>query len=69
MFYLIRRLIAAIPLLIVLSVLTFTLIQLPPGDYADLLKNQAMGQGGVPEVQAQAIADAYRLRHGLNDCR
>jgi peptide/nickel transport system permease protein len=67
MFYLIRRLVAAIPLLIVLSVLTFTLIQLPPGDYADLLKNQAMGQGGVPEVQAQAIADAYRLRHGLND--
>ncbi|QTF91993.1 ABC transporter permease [Halomonas sp. BM-2019] len=64
--YLIRRILGAIPLLIALSLISFALIQLPPGDYADQLQSQAMSQGGLSREDAQAMADAYRERYGLD---
>ena len=61
------RLLQAIPVLIVMSMITFVIIQLPPGDYGDFIKANMMTQGNATEVVAQAAADAYRVTHGLND--
>ena len=61
------RLLQAIPVLIVMSIITFAIIQAPPGDYGDFIKSNMMTQGNATEVVAQAAADAYRLEHGLND--
>ena len=60
------RILAAIPVLLVLSVVTFGIIKAQPGDYADYLKSMLMSQGNVSDVDAQKQADAYRAAHGLN---
>lgn len=60
------RILAAIPVLLILSVVTFGIIKAQPGDYADYLKSMLISQGNVPEADAQAQADAYRAAHGLN---
>jgi peptide/nickel transport system permease protein len=60
------RILAALPVLLVLSVVTFGIIKAQPGDYADYLKSMLMSQGNVPEASAQMQADAYRAAHGLN---
>jgi peptide/nickel transport system permease protein len=60
------RILAAIPVLLVLSVVTFGIIKAQPGDYADYLKSMLMSQGNVSDDAAQAQADAYREQHGLN---
>ena len=36
--FLVTRVLGAIPLLLLLSVVTFAIIQAPPGDYADYIK-------------------------------
>ena len=61
------RLLQAIPVLIVMSIITFAIIQAPPGDYGDFIKSNMMTQGNATEMVAQAAADAYRVAHGLND--
>lgn len=66
MTYLIKRVLGAIPLLLLLSVISFTLIQLPPGDYADQIRSQAMSQGGLSSDQAEAMAQDFRERYGLD---
>jgi len=60
------RVLAAIPVLLVLSLVTFIIIKSQPGDYADYLKTMLMSQGNVPAEKAQEAADAYREAHGLN---
>jgi len=64
--YIFKRILAAIPLLAVLSLIAFILIQLPPGDYADQIKTQAMTMSGLSENEAQILADDYRQRLGLD---
>lgn len=64
--FILTRVLAAIPVLLVLSIVTFGIIKAQPGDYADYLKSQLMMQGNMPNDQAQAQADAYREAHGLN---
>ena len=54
------RILAAIPVLLVLSIVTFAIIKAQPGDYGDYLKSMLMSQGNVPDADAQAQADAYR---------
>ena len=56
---------AAIPVLLILSVVTFGIIKAQPGDYADYLKSQLMSQGNMSNADAQAQAEAYRAEHGL----
>ena len=65
--FLATRILSAIPVLIVLSIVTFAIIKAPPGDYGDYLKAMLMSQGSATDVDAQAQADAYRATHGLND--
>jgi peptide/nickel transport system permease protein len=57
---------SAIPILILLSIVTFAIIKAPPGDYGDYIKSMLMSQGGATSEQAQIQADAYRASHGLN---
>jgi peptide/nickel transport system permease protein len=60
------RILAAIPVLLILSIATFGIIKAQPGDYADYLKSMLMSQGNVSNDDAQKQADAYREAHGLN---
>ncbi|AYM65439.1 ABC transporter permease [Agrobacterium fabrum] len=60
------RVASAIPVLLILSVVTFAIIQAPPGDYADYIRSQLMNQGGASFAQAEAQAQAYRIEHGLD---
>jgi peptide/nickel transport system permease protein len=65
--FLAMRILGAIPLLLLLSVVTFAIIQAPPGDYGDYIRSMLMNQGGATAEQAQAQAEAYREANGLND--
>jgi len=62
--YIIRRVLIMIPTLVVISLLVFTIIQLPPGDIitSRLQELQAEGQD-ISEEQIQAL----RARYNLND--
>ena len=61
--YIIRRILLAIPTLLIISVLSFVIIQLPPGDYLDqkiaLLEQQYGDSSSV--VQAGALRHRYGL--------
>ena len=63
--FIVTRVLAAIPVLLILSIATFAIIKSQPGDYADYLKSQLMSQGNMPNDQAQEQADAYREAHGM----
>ncbi|MDQ2695415.1 MAG: ABC transporter permease [Pseudomonadota bacterium] len=64
--YIGKRILAAIPLLIILSIITFAIIQVPPGDYASRVKQQAMSLGGLGEREAEQLAQNIRQRYGLD---
>ncbi len=61
------RILGAIPLLFLLSVVTFAIIQAPPGDYGDYIRSMLINQGGATQEQADQQAEAYREANGLND--
>ncbi len=60
------RLLQAIPVLLVMSMITFAIIQAPPGDYGDFIRTNMIVQGGAAPEAATAAAEAYREAHGLN---
>jgi peptide/nickel transport system permease protein len=64
--FLVMRVGGAIPLLLLLSIVTFAIIQAPPGDYADYIKSMLINQGGVPPADAEIQAQAYRVANGLD---
>lgn len=61
--YIIRRVLLMIPMLVVLSILVFTLIQLPPGDFLTSVILR-MAQSGQEVDQAQIAA--LKWRYGLD---
>ncbi|MCC6165658.1 MAG: ABC transporter permease [Caldilineaceae bacterium] len=61
--YLVRRVLYMIPTLFIISLISFTIIQLPPGDYLTSYVAQLRAQGD--QVDA-AEMDALRDRYGLN---
>jgi peptide/nickel transport system permease protein len=61
------RVLQAIPVLLIMSVITFIIIQAPPGDYGDFIKSNMISQGGASVAAAEAAAQQYRELHGLND--
>jgi len=65
--YILFRILAAIPVLFVLSVVTFGIIKAHPGDYSDYIRSTLMNQGGASFEAADAQAQAYRKTHGLDD--
>lgn len=65
--YLLIRVMQAIPVIVIMSMITFIIIQAPPGDYADYLRGNMISQGGASIEAADAFAEEYREKHGLND--
>ena len=61
--YLARRLLIMVPTLIAVSIITFIIIQLPPGDYLSTLIAEMESQG---EAVDQAKIDALRAHYGLD---
>ncbi|MCS6777145.1 MAG: ABC transporter permease [Chloroherpetonaceae bacterium] len=62
--YIVRRLLLAIPTLIAISILSFVIIQLPPGDYLDERIAQLEQQYGDSSSLAQA--EQLRKQYGLD---
>ena len=61
--YIIRRLLGMVPTLVIVSILTFIIIQLPPGDFLTTLSTQAAASGGSID---EAAMDALRKQYGLD---
>jgi peptide/nickel transport system permease protein len=61
--YIIRRLLAMIPTLFLVSIVTFIIIQLPPGDFLTTLQAQAAESGGSID---SAAMDILRKQYGLD---
>jgi peptide/nickel transport system permease protein len=60
--YIAKRVLMMIPTLIVISVISFAVIQLPPGDYLTSYVAALRSQGDVVD---QAEIDSFRARYGL----
>lgn len=56
----------SIPVLLIISVIAFTVIQLPPGDYMSAVKAQMQSLGGLTEDEAEKIAQELRRIYGLD---
>ncbi|MEO5614706.1 MAG: ABC transporter permease [Cypionkella sp.] len=65
--FLVTRILQSIPVLMVMSIITFAIIQAPPGDYGDFIRANMIVQGGATPEAATAAANAYREVNGLND--
>ena len=65
--FLVTRILAALPVLLILSVVTFGNIQAPPGDYGDYIRSMLINQGGATMEEAEKQADIYREQNGLNE--
>ncbi len=65
--FLVTRILQSIPVLMVMSIITFAIIQAPPGDYGDFIRANMIVQGGATPEAATAAANAYREANGLND--
>lgn len=61
--YIVRRLLSMIPLLFLVSIITFVIIQLPPGDFFTTLQAEIAETGGG---QDSAALEALRERYGLD---
>ncbi len=61
------RILQAIPVLFVMSIITFVIIQAPPGDYGDYIRSNMITQGNASITAANEAAAKYREEHGLND--
>lgn len=60
--YIVRRILTMIPMLLVISFISFVIIQLPPGDYLNTLQAvQGASGGGMPPEQAQLLRERYGL--------
>lgn len=60
--YIVRRLLLLIPIVFVISIVTFVIIQLPPGDYLTTYINNLKTSGiEVSESQAEALKRQYGL--------
>ena len=54
--FLAMRIASALPVMVILSLVTFAIIQAPPGDYADYIRSQLINQGGASFEEADAQA-------------
>jgi peptide/nickel transport system permease protein len=61
--YILRRVLAMIPMLFLVSIITFFIIQLPPGDFFDTLQAQMAETGSGQDT---ATMETLRQRYGLD---
>lgn len=60
--YIVRRILAMIPMLVAISFISFVIIQLPPGDYLTTLQAvQGSSGGGMSNEQANLLRQRYGL--------
>ncbi len=59
--FLYRRILYMIPTVFLVSIMTFVIIQLPPGDYLDTLAAELLDSGGLDEGTALALREQYGL--------
>jgi peptide/nickel transport system permease protein len=64
--FLLNRLISALGLVFVVSLVAFILIQMPEGDFASHAKSEALSIGGMSETDAERYAQQMRERLGLD---
>lgn len=64
--YVLRRLLMAVVLLVGISLVSFIVIQLPPGDFAQVYKQRLINQAGMSATEAEAAAAVFRERYGLD---
>jgi peptide/nickel transport system ATP-binding protein len=57
----------SVPVLIMMSLIAFMVIQAPPGDYADVIRINMVVQGGATPKAASAAAEQSRETQGLPD--
>lgn len=65
--FIIRRILHMGPTLVLISMISFTIIQLPPGDMLTSRLAQLEEQGELGSESALAQVEALRERYGLND--
>ena len=65
--YILRRLIYVIPMLLIVSFVSFIVITLPPGDYMTTFQNRLINQSGMSRDQARQLANRMRSRYGLDE--
>lgn len=63
--FFLKRIAQAIPIMFLISLITFVLIQAPPGDYGTFIETQAISSGATLD-DAKRQADSYRERYGLD---
>lgn len=56
----------AVVVLLGISLVAFIVIQLPPGDFAQVYKQRLINQAGMSATEAEAAAAIYRARYGLD---
>jgi len=56
----------SIPVLIIISIVVFIVIQLPPGDYMSTVQAQLQSLGGLTEDEAVKVAEQLRHTYGLD---
>ncbi len=61
--YIARRFVIMIPMLVLLSIISFVIIQLPPGDYLTTYLNARRAAG---EVSNEAEIEALKAQYGLD---
>jgi peptide/nickel transport system permease protein len=64
--YIIRRLIISVFLLLGVGIVSWVVIQLPPGDFATTYETFLMNQGSMTQQQAREAADRLRAQLGLD---
>ncbi|HLS91108.1 MAG TPA: ABC transporter permease [Limnochordia bacterium] len=64
--YILRRLMYAVPTLLLISFIAFVVIELPPGDYMTTIQQNLMAQAGLSVSEAREIADQMRRVYGLD---
>lgn len=64
--YIVRRLIISVFVLIVISMVSFFVIQLPPGDFASTYKTFLVQTAGLTEDKAEEMTKLVRRQYGLD---
>jgi len=64
--FILRRILISLVLLVGIGVVSFTVIQLPPGDFASSYENYLINQAGMTADEAKAAANIVRSRYGLD---
>ena len=65
--YIVQRLLSSVFILFVITLVAFTIIQIPPGDFAEVYKAELIALGGASEDEAEQAANKLRDKYGLLD--